>query len=507
MGNRFQLIRVLLPLICILVVVSLLASNTIFKLEDTRASVVNTGQSRISWLPDNQDFPALSQIQIITDILQPNDNINHPKSTFISLYNELNSDNKSFLPLVFLQTQNIDYEPYDTYYVSKNGNNTDGRSWETAWNELDQILWGEIKPGDTILIDGGEYHSKLDVGRSGAPLAPITIMTNGEQVILDGQGAALPYCGQSEYTPKMSDDGIDLEGRSNIIIDGLDWSGIIIRRHHSGIRLREHANNIVIRNVEIYDNGWSTGSGLNREPDGPGIDLGGSNITFERVIIHDNGQDAFQAGWGIWNFTLRNSWLYNSREHPTIHGMSFNYCSHSDGLQIYDGGLQGPIIIENCIIGPSLTQGIIINVNAEVDDVIILNSLFVDNENAGIVISQGGYSSNWTVQNVTVVQDVFVDSWNINMRGGNHFIHRSIFLGGPWGIGVPDWLAVSDNYHWLTPDRYGVAIELNPMFLDDDFSGFQGAGFAEFDFVVQNPAIPSGTGSNITSVRQLLTSE
>ena len=28
-----------------------------------------------------------------------------------------------------------------TFFVSRNGTNADGRSWATAWNELDQINW------------------------------------------------------------------------------------------------------------------------------------------------------------------------------------------------------------------------------------------------------------------------------------------------------------------------------------------------------------------------------
>ena len=42
-----------------------------------------------------------------------------------------------------------------TYYISKNGNNGNGISWTTAWNELDQINWSIIQPGDIIEIDGG----------------------------------------------------------------------------------------------------------------------------------------------------------------------------------------------------------------------------------------------------------------------------------------------------------------------------------------------------------------
>jgi len=388
-----------------------------------------------------------------------------------------------------------------------NGDNTNGRSWETAWNELDQIRWDLVNPGDTIIIDGGEYHTELDVGKNGGPGTPITITTNGEQVVLNGQRPALPYCGQTNYVrPTSGHDGIDLEERSYIVIDGLDWSGILIRNQRTGIRIRENANNIIVRNVEIHSNGWTNGTDLDTEPDGPGVDLGGSNILFERVIIHDNGQDAFQVGWGVWNFSLRKSWLYNSREHPTKKGYPFNYCAHTDGIQIYDGGVQGPIKIEDSIIGPSFTQGMMINNTVDVDNSIIKNTLIVGNANAGIVIQEYGGSNNWTLQNVTIVSDVLERSWNINLRGNSHRIRNSIFWDGPWGIGVWNWAEASNNVNWLTPDANNIAVETNPMFVDSDYNAFQDDSFADFDFKVQNPNLSTLLGSSITSVERLFSS-
>ena len=390
------------------------------------------------------------------------------------------------------------------FYVSITGNNTDGRSWDTAWNELDQIQWKEVSPGDTIVIDGGEYHTQVDVKKSGALGMPITITTNGEKVVLDGQRPVLPYCGQKDYISiPVVGDAIDLEDQSFIVIDGQDWSGIVIKNHGRGIKMREGASNIIVRNIEMYNNGYSSDSGANIAPNGPGVRLGGSDILFERVVIHDNGQDAFQAGWGIWNFTLRNSWLYNSREHPIMRGRSFNYCTHTDGIQVYDGGLQGPVVIEDSIIGPSFTQGIIIGDRATVNDVVIRNTLFVGSDNAGIIISDGGQSSNWMLQNVTIVQDAKKKSWSLKLNGNSHRIRDSIFRGGSWGIGVFDWSEATGNFNWMTPDRYQVAVDLDPMFVDDHYSRFNGKGFAEFDFTIQNPAIPPGTGSSITSVNDL----
>ena len=45
--------------------------------------------------------------------------------------------------------------PHSSWYVSRNGNNVDGKSWTTAWQDLSQIHWPVIEPGDVIYIDGG----------------------------------------------------------------------------------------------------------------------------------------------------------------------------------------------------------------------------------------------------------------------------------------------------------------------------------------------------------------
>jgi hypothetical protein len=96
------------------------------------------------------------------------------------------------------------------FYVSRDGTNSDGRSWATAWNELDRINWAIIQPGDTILIDGGDpwmfYFTTLTIGKSGVPGAPITIRMaqengrNGRVLVYGGRPTTLPYCGQANYT-------------------------------------------------------------------------------------------------------------------------------------------------------------------------------------------------------------------------------------------------------------------------------------------------------------------
>jgi putative Ig domain-containing protein/Ig-like domain-containing protein len=63
------------------------------------------------------------------------------------------------------------------YYVSKGaigGNN--GANWTNAWNELDQIAWGSILPGDNIWIAGGTYSTQLIPMAEGSPGNTINIM-------------------------------------------------------------------------------------------------------------------------------------------------------------------------------------------------------------------------------------------------------------------------------------------------------------------------------------------
>lgn len=65
------------------------------------------------------------------------------------------------------------------YYVSLAGNNTDGRSWATAWKGLDQVNWSIIQPGDTVYISGGTtsatYNGGIRISKSGTASGYITI--------------------------------------------------------------------------------------------------------------------------------------------------------------------------------------------------------------------------------------------------------------------------------------------------------------------------------------------
>jgi hypothetical protein len=221
-----------------------------------------------------------------------------------------------------------------TYYVSKNGSNSGGTSWATAWNELNQVNWSIINPGDAIVIDGGStactsnydfanhatnrpglncgmlYTTQLNIQKSGTALAPLTIKLstevghNGTAVVFGGRTSALPYCTQNYTgTGTARTDGIVFNtraaGASYVTIDGSHRSGIMVYGAETGVNLiSDNSTFDTLRNMEIFDNGiYSTFSGGGYHTDYPGVFLDGTHITVDRTLIHDNGQDEIQDNW------------------------------------------------------------------------------------------------------------------------------------------------------------------------------------------------------------------
>ncbi len=426
-----------------------------------------------------------------------------------------------------------------TFYVSRAGSNGDGRSWAAAWNELNQIDWGVIQPGDTILIDGGsvacdysvtvtnstntplpagcgmEYNTALAVGVSGTADAPITIKLadetgrNGTARIFGGRSTPLPYCGQTSYTPDQGGKGAGIyaDSRSYIVIDGIHWSGIMVYAWTHGLSLADRGNNhhVTLRNAEMFDNGnWSAGEG----PDQPAITGSGSTLLFERLILHDNGQDGFQTGYEkpVNNAVFRRVWFYNQRPHPSVPDEPFNYCRHSDGIQFYGDLTHQSLTVVDSIIGPGLMQGIILGDTGQINNVTVRNSLFVGYHggygNAGFYAKETLTHAGYVFDHVTVVRDVGAEWWSIYAPGSGYQVSDSLFVGGREvriGSGIK-----TGNFCWDISDYSGVCNQrADPQFVDPDYAGV-GEGFADFDFTITNPALPRGVGASITSVTQLL---
>jgi hypothetical protein len=330
-----------------------------------------------------------------------------------------------------------------TYYVSPQGDGSDGSSWAKAWKSPAEVDWSVVQPADTVLLDGGTtsitYRTGITLTHSGAEGRPITLRVadepghNGQVVLFGGRSTPLPYCDQTDYVPQDAQRiGLEIDA-SWIVIDGGKWSGIIIYGFNAqGVSLDSISSHVTLRNLEIYDNGTLRKTDNGWRSDEKGVSLAGDYHTFERLLIHDNGQDEIQSGGKVNNFTLRDSWLYNERQHPIQSDRSFNYCTHSDGIQLWTGGVESGVTVEHSIIGPGLMQGLLLgegSTNTVVNNVTVRDTLLIGASNANIH-SHNTNPRNWLLERVTSIRGVGARNQNVFFTGAALTIRDSLFVGG-----------------------------------------------------------------------------
>ncbi len=397
-----------------------------------------------------------------------------------------------------------------TYYVSPTGNGTDGLSWTTAWQSPGQINWPAVHPGDTVVLDGGRngitYQEGITLAVNGEPGLPITLLAsseaghNGQVTFFGGRSTPLPYCNQPNYQPQNAVLVGIWVNASWVVIDGGRWGGIAVRGYNrSGLLLNGATQNVTLRNLEIYDNGSAKRSGDGWRSDEEGITLAGYNHTFERLSIHDNGQDAIQSGSKIGNFTLRDSWLYNSRPDQVDPSRSFNSCTHSDGVQLWNGGVISGVTVERSVLGPGLMQGLLLgegSTNTVVNDVVIRDSLFVGASNASIH-NQNSKPKNWLLERVTSIRPSGQKNQNIYFTGTGLTIRDSLFVGG-MSMYVPKTGHYTNNCQWNV-NGTKVGNRVDPK-IATQVAGVDVAGLAKGNY---KPGVATCIGSSLTSAQQL----
>lgn len=448
-----------------------------------------------------------------------------------------------------------------TFYVSRNGSNADGRSWTSAWNELDQVDWRQLARGSTLLLDGGPaemtYRTPLVVRASGVAIRLAGEPgRNGRAVIFGGRATPLPYYGQPrrEYPPptRGNDYGIEIGTEqdddggariADVTIDGTKWGGIRVRgARAAGVRLRAGNARVTLRNLEIDDNGdvlpEPSSGGTAWYPDNPGIILAGVGHVFERLAIHDNGQDAIQSagstGTSFADLTVRGSWLYATRTKPDGSIWNLGEQNHPDGIQIFSGGEQAGLTVERSVIGPLLMHGLILGDAGCRDDptcdwavvsgVTVRDSLFYGSFNASI--HSGGSDQvpgrplprAWRIERVTSdlprPRDRFASEWpaqvDFAFGAANQdqlTVVDSIFTGGA-GARVPAAGRYTSNVQTGDRDvadaggRRGSVLgpNVDPRYADPAAYGSRRLD-ASFALAPGSPA--AGKGSPITAARQL----
>src|SRR5262249_11184412 len=137
----------------------------------------------------------------------------------------------------------------------------------------------------------------------------------------------------------------------------------------------------------------------------------GHDLTFERLTVHDNGQDDFQDeshGTGtLNNLVWRDCWIYNRRENPLYPGYSFNEpqstgCTHADGIQIWGGGNQSGLDIETSVVGPLVNQGLYPSdggIGTTYTSVTVKNTLFLATMSHNIITDNPVHG--WVLDQIT----------------------------------------------------------------------------------------------------------
>ncbi len=397
--------------------------------------------------------------------------------------------------------QGYPYDPPRTYYVSKSGDNSDGRSWATAWNEMDQIHWSEISPQrhDTLVIDGGTqrmvYRKTMAVQTISYP-SPITIKVSTEA----------NHNGQVVIAPGTAANGIEING-SGFTLTGSRRSGLLVHGAKNGLTITTTAPYpLSIKNLEIS----------NCSESGVTVNPAYYPIPLNQLIVHDNATNIItKQGSSPGGASLSKCWIYNS-----------SYYQHGDGIRC-DGSASGPpmpgVTLNNCVLGPGLRDGIS-NLNASRPS--LTNCLLINSTRNNIT------SFSVTLQNVTSFMTKLNPSETahraLKLQAGTPYyqisstVKKAIVYGGmvevpltiqmpyPGSLPQPFPITVEQNTQFRTTGNTTVLAPdmVNPMFRSPFIALLPNNTpvplLMGLDFSLKDGSPATGTGSEITSVKQLL---
>ncbi len=238
--------------------------------------------------------------------------------------------------------------------------------------------------------------------------------------------------------------------------------------------------------------------------------------------------------------TIKYDWHYNSRIHP-IYGAAvpWNYCMHSDGFQIYSGGISNGITFDHTILGPGFLQGTILGqsgtLTAQVNNAHFSNVLVMGDFNAGLMGYAATLPTGWVIDHTTIYM-ARSPSWHLSQSypgtgtnesliidGSNHQLTNSlIYDGRVFNSGFTyanncEWSPYGNNtLEAGTVNGLRVDPQLvrpPPLTVPDATLGLTGAtptsptmqDFINADYTIGGGAC-LGKGSSLTSVAQLLAS-
>jgi hypothetical protein len=313
--------------------------------------------------------------------------------------------------------------------VDPMGNDANAGTAASPWRTL-QFAAEQVAAGDRVTVRAGNY-AGFHLTTSGSAGAPIEFIGLPGSVITS--------------TNPQTDDGINLEGASHVVIDGFKVGGM----PRAGVRSvgpwvdgqQAIAQFVTIRNVTSHDNGkWGILTGFVND-----------------LLIENNRTSGSIDEHGIY--------VGNSGDRPVIRNNEI-WGNRANGIHInadkfsgLDGIIEGAVVSGNVIYDNGVGGGSGINLDG-VRDSLIENNLIYNSHSSGISLYQidgAGPSAGNVIIGNTVVQ-ASDGRWALNMQNGaiNTTVANNIFLNNHSFRGAidasPDSLAglVSD-YNVLIP--------------------------------------------------------
>ncbi len=378
-------------------------------------------------------------------------------------------------------------QPPVKFYVSKLGDNSDGKSWKTAWKEMDQIKWNLIVTGrgDSLTIDGGTtrmvYTTPMRIQAVNAQF-PLQIKVSTEA----GHNGIATLAGrrQNACGIEMISGSVSLSGARKGGLAVVDW-GL------DGVRIPQGLHT----NVEYLELSRNVRSGLHI--------TGGFNLSVRKCIVHDNFQDniVIDPPTTIMS-AMDKCWVYNS-----------SYLIGSNGIRVGTAETNPSMFISNCVIGPGLKNGYRY-LGGPAFGGSLTNCLLINGLKSNISAVKG-LLANKVTSFMTKLNPLFSAHDCVSIQAaqdnpaGTDGIMNSIFYGG--AVRVPASLPfyVSQNTQFRTTGNtmFLSDVQSDPMFVKNvgaysNLVPIQTLINTDFSLKPESPA--AGTGSDITSVAQLL---
>ncbi len=393
-----------------------------------------------------------------------------------------------------------------TWYVSKNGNNADGKSWATAWSDFDQIQWANINYArrDKIEIDGGASRMvyrkplRIQIGSSGVP-APTSISVSKQT----------GHNGQAVLIAPMGSHAIEIV-TGPVQLDGSKRSGLLVVGGSEGLSAHAGSGSYpsVVKNLEIA---YCSEAGMHYTAGS------GMPVALKQTIIHDCATNVLSSGTGVYSAgDFEKCWIYNSSYRPNSDG--FRQEAPNNGMFLVG------LYIRNSVIGPGLRDG----VNTQGKALPLVRDCLFINSTRNNINAQTAY-----IDNITSFM-TRLNPWQkahsaIKFYPGapvpellTAHVNNSVVYGGVVDIPltahanfppphdtVPFPIIVNNNTQFCTSGNTTVlsASMVDPMFTSNVGSlPNQTPVFLLMnqDFSLRPGSPATGTGSAVTSIRQLL---